>query len=405
MRHSSSESSRSSRFASLALLSLVSLVVAGAIAAGCNGSAPSTSGGDGGSPADGGAPTHDASTATDAAPADAAPEDATLDAPTATDAGADQAASDSGAGDSSASDSSASDSSAADSSLADGGFTPANWMGAIPGSTSIADLSIPGTHDTGATVPNSPAATTQCQNLSVADQLAIGDRYFDIRVVNVSNSFEVYHLAVDQNLSFDDVLQSVYAFFDANPTETLVMCLKQEDNPVGSTNTFEQTFDSYVAAQPDRWYLGATIPTLDQARGKIVLLRRFGTDPTDAAPTPEGIDATAWADNTTFTIANASATLRIQDYYQITDDPSKWAAITSLLTEASQGDAGTLYVNNTSAYFELDSGLEDITGVSGVINPDLSTYFATNTSGRFGIVGMDFVDAQKSSLILGTNFK
>jgi 1-phosphatidylinositol phosphodiesterase len=395
-----SSTSSSSPRAKAALL----LLAAGAVALGCTQGCSSDDANGATSSPEGGAPdgaSRDASASSETGaplPPDAATgdtsapgsDDAGVDAPAPEDAGVDAPSPQDG------SPTDAAD--AADSGPGDAGTTPASWMGALPGSTSIAALSIPGTHDTGATVELSPG-TTKCQDLSVADQLTIGVRYFDIRCRNVSNEFAIYHTNVDQNLSFDQVLQSIYAFFSANPGETLVMSMKEEIAQSGSTNTFEQTFDSYVMQHPERWYLSSTIPTLDQARGKIVLLRRFG-----ATILPAGIDATAWADNTTFTIAGASATLRIQDYYQVTDDASKWTAITGLFSEALQGDAGVLYLNNTSAYFQLDSGLEDIPSVANVINPELASYFTTNTSGRYGIVAMDFVDAAKSALVLRTNF-
>jgi 1-phosphatidylinositol phosphodiesterase len=314
-----------------------------------------------------------------------ASEDATSDASDAApvepkDAASDQASIDSGDADAST-------------------HTGANWMGAIAGSTSIAGLSIPGTHDTGARVEVTPG-TTKCQDLTVPDQLSAGIRYFDIRCRNVGNKFDIYHTNVYQNLSFDDVLQSIFSFFASNPGETIIMSMKEEQPASNSTNTFEQTFDAYAALHPDRWYLAPTIPTLDQARGKIVLLRRFG-----AASVPKGIDATVWADNTTFTINNGSATLRIQDYYEVSDDNAKWTSIVSLLSEAKQGSPTTLFLNNMSAYQPLDGGLENIPSVSDVINPKAVSYFTANTSGRFGIVAMDFADMTKSSLILSTNFK
>jgi 1-phosphatidylinositol phosphodiesterase len=288
-----------------------------------------------------------------------------------------------------------------------GTFTASNWMGAFPGSTSVADLSVPGTHDTGATIDMAgTTGTTKCQNLTVAEQLAAGVRYFDIRVQNLSNQFEVYHLTVDQQLSFASVLESVSTFLSANPTETLIMSVKEEtpDPQTKSTNSFEQTFDTYTAQNPSLWYLDDTIPTLAQARGKIVLLRRFS-----AATTPTGIDVTAWNSEaqTTFTIANGDATLQIQDDYQITDDGSKWTAITGLFTSALQPDAGAdvFFLNNTSAYMELDSGLEDILSVSNVINPELASYFTSASPGRYGVVGMDFVDTTKAWLVLRTNFR
>src|SRR5207302_8528829 len=67
--------------------------------------------------------------------------------------------------------------------------TGASWMGAISGGTSIAGLSIPGTHDTGARFEPTPG-TTKCQDLTVADQLSAGIRYFDIRCRNVANKLD-----------------------------------------------------------------------------------------------------------------------------------------------------------------------------------------------------------------------
>ncbi len=62
------------------------------------------------------------------------------------------------------------------------------------------------------------------------------------------------------------------------------------------TRTFEQTFDAYVKKAPSSWSLGTAVPALSDARGKIVLVRRF------AAAAPKGIDATKWADKATFTL-------------------------------------------------------------------------------------------------------
>lgn len=280
-----------------------------------------------------------------------------------------------------------------------GTYTSSTWMGAIAGTTSLAALSIPGSHDTGARFED-VAGATKTQDLTVPDQLTAGIRYFDIRTRNVNNKFDIYHLTVYQQLSFDTVLQNIFDFLTANPSEAIIMSVKEEQPASSSTNTFEQTFDSYVAQHPERWYLGASIPTLAAVRGKIVLLRRFS-----ATSTPKGIDGTVWSDNTTFTIDNSAAVVRIQDYYEITDDDSKWTAITGLLTEAPTADPAILFINHTSAYLDVAGGLEDIPDVSNVINPKLTTYFTANTLGRYGAIVMDFVDTGKSALIIKTNFK
>jgi 1-phosphatidylinositol phosphodiesterase len=369
-------------------------------------------------PVDGG---NDATTdaAHDGATHDATPDgsnDAGTDAPVTHDASPDatQDSSTDGQAQDSSTDGQAQDSSNPDSSSdagdtgVDGGFDMTSWMGQFPTTRSLAALSIPGTHDTGATI-DAPGTTgtTKCQDLTVDAQLTAGVRYMDIRLKALDDThFEVFHTNVDQSLTFDAVLTSIFTFFTAHPTETVVMSLKQEQGPAGGvTKSFEQIFGSYVAQHADRWYLGATVPTLADARGKIVVLRRFG-----ATSLPTGIDVSSgWADNTTFTLANGDATLRIQDYYEITDDPSKWTAITSLFDEATQSaaDAGTppvLFLNNTSAYLPLNGGLEDIPSVSNTINPQLASYFGTAKTGRYGIVAMDFVDATKAAGIVRTNF-
>ena len=71
------------------------------------------------------------------------------------------------------------------------------------------------------------------------------------------------------------VLTTTFAFLDANPTETIVMSVKQEADDDGATQSFEATFDGYVAQNAARWYTGDSVPTLGDVRGDIVLLRRF----------------------------------------------------------------------------------------------------------------------------------
>src|SRR3569832_1628971 len=66
-----------------------------------------------------------------------------------------------------------------------------------------------------------------------------------------------------------------YGFLDSLPDEALIVSVKEELAAQGGTLTFEQLFQQYVAHDPDRWFLEIRIPTLGEARGKLVLLRRF----------------------------------------------------------------------------------------------------------------------------------
>jgi 1-phosphatidylinositol phosphodiesterase len=276
--------------------------------------------------------------------------------------------------------------------------TANSWMTSLPDNSSLAGLTIPGTHDSGARF-EPVSGTAKCQNLTIAEQLEAGIRFLDIRCRHIGDAFAIHHGSIYQNMNFNDVLLACTAFLNSHPGESIVMSVKEEYDPSNNTRTFEQTFDTYVQAYSSYWSLGATIPTLGQARGKIVLLRRFG-----ATTTPKGIDATNWADNTTFSISNSNASLRVQDQYVVPDNTAKWNNITSLLTEAKTTNPAVLYVNFSSGYKSLIFSIPSITTVSNSINPSLTTYFTSNTHGRFGIIAMDFAEAARTKLVLNTNF-
>jgi 1-phosphatidylinositol phosphodiesterase len=273
-----------------------------------------------------------------------------------------------------------------------------SWMTSLPDNTNIAALSIPGTHDSGAH-QEPVAGTAKCQNLSIADQLTAGIRFLDVRCRHIGDAFAIHHGSIYQNMNFDDVLQACQSFLRSNPGETIVMSVKEEYDPSNNTRTFEQTFDAYVQAYPGLFSLSASVPTLGQVRGKIQILRRFS-----ATSTPKGIDATNWADNTTFSINTSAANLRVEDQYVVPDNNVKWNNITSLLTEASTQNPSTLYITFTSGYRSLIFGIPSITTTSNAINPNITTYFTSHTHGRYGIIPMDFAAADRAQLIVNTNF-
>lgn len=267
----------------------------------------------------------------------------------------------------------------------------------LDGGKSLAQLSIPGSHDSGALFEQFPG-TAKCQSLPIGEQLDAGIRYLDIRCRHVKDSFDIYHGVAYQHLSFDDVLAACFGFLRTNPTECIIMSVKEEYNPANNTRTFEQTFDSYVAEHPDAWLLTEGIPTLDQARGKIVLLRRF-----KAKAVPKGIAASNWADNKSFEISNSAARIKIQDEYVVPDNEAKWNAIRHLYEEAATTNTTSLYINFTSGTHPGPLGISTIPLVSEFINPAVIAYFTGKKSGRFGISVMDVADEKKCGLIIGTN--
>ncbi|MEO7735831.1 MAG: phosphatidylinositol-specific phospholipase C [Kofleriaceae bacterium] len=234
----------------------------------------------------------------------------------------------------------------------------------------------------------------KCQNLSLAGQLTAGVRYLDVRCRHLDDAFQIYHGPVFEQQAFADVLDTVTSFLADHPSETLVMSIKQESVAEGTTRSFEQTFASYVARAPARWSLGTSLPALGDARGKIVLVRRFDAEAT------LGIDASRWADNTTFSLA---PDLRIQDAYQVTSNDAKWTAITALLDEARTPSA-TLFLDYTSGY-QQHGLVPNIPSVADPINQQLDDYLAdpANAGAHLGVVVTDFMTETRAQRILESN--
>src|ERR1700739_4523221 len=146
-------------------------------------------------------------------------------------------------------------------------YTGRNWMGALNGRKSLSQFSIPGTHNSGA-MHEPFRGTSQCQYLTISEQLVAGVRYLDIRCRHVGNAFAIYHGPISQEITFAAVVDVCTQFLRDNSTECIVMSVKEESVPLDNTRTFEETFNSYVENDPQRWMLGAEVPILDDAKGK-----------------------------------------------------------------------------------------------------------------------------------------
>ena len=267
-----------------------------------------------------------------------------------------------------------------------------DWMKSLDGNRRISQFSVPGTHNSGALF-EPIRGVAQCQNLSIPAQLGAGVRFLDIRCRHQNDAFEIYHGPMDQRENFAGVIGYCRDFLRANPSETVIVSVKEEYEAQNNTHSFEATFDNTLARNPAPWLLGSTIPTLNQARGKIVLLRRF------SSAKPLGIDASNWPDNQTFETKN----LRVQDIYRVTDTDDKWNSIEKLLKQTRADKIPPLTLNFASGVQSGWFGIPNVPAVANETNPRLSQFFADNPRGNFGVIAMDFADAEKCAAIYRTN--
>ncbi|WP_268223105.1 phosphatidylinositol-specific phospholipase C [Sinomicrobium oceani] len=276
----------------------------------------------------------------------------------------------------------------------------ANWMSYLPDAVSLNNLTIPGTHDSGAR--HEPVSgTAKTQELSISQQLEIGVRFLDIRCRHYQDAFVIHHGSIYQHLNFDDVLNACKQFLQQHPDETIIMSVKQEYNAEGNTMSFPEAFNAYVQQDPTLWHLPPGIPELGEARGKIVLFRRFGTSENI------GINAShSWGDKTTFTIDNGSYSLRIQDEYVVSSNTAKFDKVVQVMEEAfeAEGTGNTLFVSFASGYKQILWAIPNIPGVSNEINPMLNSYFSTADQGIYGVIPLDFVNAELAGNIVNSNF-
>ena len=132
-------------------------------------------------------------------------------------------------------------------------------------------------------------------------------------------------------------MEDCYAFLRQNPTETILFNVKEEQG--NDTARLQALLDEAVRKDSDKWLLTDRVPTLGEARGKLVLLRRYG----DAAGlgTRAGIylnwaDQGGRADTTLHASWEAlpAGTLVVQDRYKYTAE-EKWTAFLSGMAEGT----------------------------------------------------------------------
>jgi 1-phosphatidylinositol phosphodiesterase len=202
-----------------------------------------------------------------------------------------------------------------------------SWMSKLPSHLPISALSIPGTH-------NSPTyhkalPSVRCQAVGVKFQLENGVRFLDIRVQPESHDdvskdglvlvHSAFPVALTGSRYFRDLVATVFAFLDANPTETVIVSVKREGIGKATDQHLSKVLHEHYANDDRRWFTENRIPTLGEVRSKIVLLRRFGIDSSlQEKNNGQGwaMDGESWPDNCADGLCT-SGEIRVQDFYEV----------------------------------------------------------------------------------------
>ncbi len=151
------------------------------------------------------------------------------------------------------------------------------WMSRLPDRVSLSQLSLPGTHDSGALYDGLSFGFAKCQSWQLADQLKAGIRFLDIRCRRVDDRLLIYHGIIDQNLTFREVRDVCRTFLERHPSECIVMSVKEESTAMNATRSFSELFAAATNQDGDLWHISRETPRLKAVRGRIVLIDRVGT--------------------------------------------------------------------------------------------------------------------------------
>lgn len=286
----------------------------------------------------------------------------------------------------------------------------ADWMAALPDEIPLCDIILPGTHDS-ATQYVQLAFFSKCQSLSIAQQLEAGFRYLDIRLGDAEKGGDYPRLmhgftncktgVFGGTLTLDAVLADCYAFLAQHPTETVLFAVKHEHGD-SSDADFQRVLQGFTAARSSDWLLTDTLPTLGEARGKLVLLRRWEDEAGlgKEAGVPFAWEEQRGREDTSLAAAEepqGSYTLLVQDRFKYEAD-EKWNAFQTAM-EAAPADSDVLLnflsTNGSSAYGHPWK-------YARALNPRL---MAMNDGALKGWTVVDFATAQLAEKIYSANFE
>ncbi|KAK3176301.1 hypothetical protein OEA41_007624 [Lepraria neglecta] len=168
----------------------------------------------------------------------------------------------------------------------------------------------------------------------VREQLQQGVRFLDIRVqpeIPLDPSKDglilvhgVFPISLTGARYFRTVVNEVFEFLDQHPSETIIMSLKREGPGNATDAQLSRILRDHYAGDVNLWFTAPRIPTLAEARGKIVLIRRFTLE--ERLKNEWGgagwcINGDTWADNSPHSLC-PSGDICFQDFYEVLETES-----------------------------------------------------------------------------------
>ena len=270
------------------------------------------------------------------------------------------------------------------------------WCTSIPDGQRLTVLSIPGTHDS---ATRGGSRWTECQSLSIQDQLRCGVRFLDMRVGWHKNKVYMCHGSHYMDLTLEQALMQVYNYLVDNPREFVILQVKVDDGTQDCRLTPEIDKVIYNGTFNQKLYDKNEVPTVGEARGKMIYWHRWNGTP--------GLSVWWPGDPGNYVEHSGAYWLCVSDLYDWGID-SKIREVKKYLDWAkgeliNRDDCIVLTFCSTS------------TGNQGCdwepwrsakkINPSVQGYLRSQQAKYFGIVIVDFVTPELAKNIWELNFK
>jgi len=284
-----------------------------------------------------------------------------------------------------------------------------SWMTDLNDDLLLSEVTLPGSHDSAA-INARLGFFSKCQSLSIREQLDAGTRYLDVRFSAEDDGIYLVHGFVScletaspfsGRLRAEDYLQDCYDFLAEHPSETIVFVVKQEHSSLHDGD-FELRLFSLIQQQPQYWLLTDTIPTVGEARGKLVLMRRYTDGALLGSDAGIGCDWSSQGghENTALTCEPSSLSqipLTVQDRYEYNAE-DKWFAFTQSLGVSAGKAQGEVFINFLSTKGTAVQGHPY--HFASVLNPQLQ-----QAEGLNGWIIVDFISAPLAEHIYSSNFR
>ncbi|GAA6054877.1 hypothetical protein JCM3770_004264 [Rhodotorula araucariae] len=231
------------------------------------------------------------------------------------------------------------------------------WMAYLPDDVNLAELYLPGTHQSLAL--HYPLLSSICQSTPLTAQLRAGIRVLDLRFALCDDgALWAYHGVVSQRKRADEALDEVYAWLesDQGARECVIVSCKQENAAPGFAPVLWALLDRTPRSRAiwfdeDRW------PALGEVRGRCVMFCRFGWE------TRRGLHPPIWPNDspTVWCTSIGGRDTVVQDWYGLSTPlalPQKAALVLSLFSPApsSPRPPGIANVSKPSSTRTLEVG-------------------------------------------------